>query len=57
MSVKELMNEIGINAVKASETIKNLSTEKKNALLIKIANCIKEDKQKKIFGNLGDRQC
>ena len=54
MSVKELMNEIGINAVKASETIKNLSTEKKNALLIKIANCIKEDKQKIIESNKKD---
>ena len=54
MSINEQMKDIGERSVKASEEIKQISTESKNNLLIRMAGQIEKDKQLIVNANQKD---
>ena len=54
MSIDQQMKDIGKKSIKASEEIKQTSTETKNNLLLKIADQLEKDKQLIIIANQKD---
>ena len=54
MSINQQMRDIGERSVKASEEIKQISTESKNNLLIRMAGQIEKDKQLIVNANQKD---
>ena len=54
MSIDQQMKDIGKKSIKASEEIKQMSTETKNNLLLKIAGQLEKDKQLIIIANQKD---